>query len=43
MCGCKNATMVMKINRPKREDNIISFQVCNDCLAKMKKEIEICE
>ena len=43
MCGFKNATMVMKINRLKQGDNVISFQLCDDCLAKMQKDIEACE
>lgn len=43
ICGCKNATMTMKINRQKQGDNITSFQVCDDCVEKMKKDIETCE
>ena len=40
---CKNpATMKMKINR-LMNDCVASFHVCNECLAKMQKEIEICE
>ena len=41
---CKNhATTKMKINRLVNDDNVISFHVCNECLAQMQKEIEICE
>lgn len=41
---CNNpATLKMKINRPALDDCIISFSICNECLAKMQKEIEICE
>lgn len=40
---CKNqATIKMKINR-HRNDCVISFNVCNECLAQMQKEIETCE
>lgn len=41
---CKNdSIMKMRINRLVLNDNITSFSVCNECLAKMQKEIEICE
>ena len=41
---CKNlATIKMKINRPVFDDCIISFLICNECLTRMQKEIEICE
>jgi hypothetical protein len=35
----------LKINRINLgyDDSIISFNVCNSCLAKMQKDIEICE
>lgn len=38
---CKNeATVHMMINRLKYNDNIISFDVCDKCLAQMQKDIE---
>lgn len=41
---CKTpSTTKIKINRPDYDDCITSFFVCNECLAKMQKEIEICE
>lgn len=41
---CNNlATLKIKINRLVLDDSVISFSVCNECLAKMQKEIEICE
>lgn len=41
---CKRAgTIKMKINRLVLDDSIITFTVCNECLVKMQKEIEICE
>lgn len=41
---CKNvATLKIKINRLVNDDSIISFHVCDTCLAQMQKEIKICE
>lgn len=41
---CKNHTTIkMKINRLVNDDSVTSFHVCDDCLAQMQKEIEICE
>lgn len=41
---CKNmATIKMKINRLVLDDCVTSFSICNECLARMQKEIEICE
>lgn len=40
LCGNKNATMKMKINRIRQGDNIVSFQVCDECLSQMQKDIE---
>lgn len=42
-CGAKTATIRVRIQRIKPEDNIISFHVCDECLVKMQREIEICE
>ena len=40
---CKNQAIIkIRINR-HRNDCVISFNVCNECLAQMQKEIEICE
>lgn len=41
---CNNpARLKMKINRLVLDDSVVSFSVCNECLAKMQKEIGICE
>lgn len=41
---CKNrATINMRINRLVLNDSVISFSTCNECLAKMQKDIETCE
>lgn len=40
ICSDNNATVKMKINRVKHDDNIISFNVCDKCLARMQKDIE---
>jgi len=41
---CKNdATIKMKINRLVLDDSVTSFSICDDCLAKMQKDIETCE
>lgn len=41
---CKNpATIKMRINRLVLDDSVTTFSICNECLAKMQKEIEICE
>lgn len=44
VCGYV-ADYKLKINRINLgyDDTIISFNVCNSCLAKMQKDIEICE
>ena len=43
ICCKKPATIKMKINRLVLDDSITSFSVCDDCLAKMQKDIETCE
>ena len=41
---CKNtATTNMRINRLVLDDSVISFDVCDECLTKMQKNIETCE
>ena len=41
---CKNpATIKMKINRLVNDDSVTSFSICNECLARMQKDIEICK
>jgi hypothetical protein len=41
---CENqATIKIVISRPKYDDNINSFFVCNNCLAQMQKDIEMCK
>jgi protein-arginine kinase activator protein McsA len=43
-CGAKEATIKMKIQRINPEDNITSFHICDECVAKMQQDIQkICE
>ena len=43
-CCKKEATISVTINRLlEYHDTVISFHVCDECLAKMQREIEICE
>lgn len=43
ICSANPATIKMKINRLVLEDCVTSFSICSECLARMQKEIEICE
>ena len=43
ICCEKMATIKFSIDRPKREDNVITFSVCDNCLAQMQRDIETCE
>lgn len=44
ICGQRDATIKFSINRPKHDDNVTSFNICDECLIKMQKDIEkICE
>lgn len=43
ICCRNSATINMRINRLVLDDSVISFSVCDDCLAKMQKDIETCE
>ena len=43
MCCKKESTTRIRIKRLAYEDNIASFFVCDECLAKMQKDIEICK
>lgn len=43
ICCKKPTTIKMRINRLVLDDSIISFSVCNECLAKMQKDIETSE
>lgn len=40
ICCDHDATLKMNIIRPKYRDNIISFNICDQCLAQMQKDIE---
>ena len=41
---CENkSTTRIRIKRLAYEDNITSFFVCNECLAKMQRDIEVCK
>ena len=41
MCCENEATTRIRIKRLAYEDNIASFFVCDECFAKMQKDIEI--
>jgi len=43
ICCNKPSTVKFQIVRPKYDDDIISFKVCDECLAQMQKDIEACE
>lgn len=44
MCCREEATTKVNIQRLRYYDNIISFHVCDKCLAKMQEDIQkICE
>ena len=40
ICCDNDATLNINIIRPKYRDNIISFNICDQCLAQMQKDIE---
>lgn len=47
-CGCllccnNQAAIKVSINRPKYDDIVNSFYVCDECLAQMQRDIETCE
>ena len=43
LCCEKEATVKLSINRVKYDDTVISIHICNECLAQMQKDIEVCE
>ncbi len=43
LCSQKVATMKMEILRSKYMDSVISFDICDECLSQMQKDIETCE
>ena len=44
LCCERDATVKVEINRVKYNDSVISFDVCDVCLAKMQQDIQkICE
>lgn len=45
ICCEKQATVNVRINRfpSYMEDVVTSFHVCDECMAKMQRDIEICE
>ena len=43
LCCEKPSSTRIRIQRLAYEDNIASFYICDECLAKMQREIEICE
>lgn len=40
LCFDKPAKMKLTINRVKFNDVVTSFHICDECLAKMQKDIE---
>ena len=43
ICCAKIATFKMRINRLVLEDIVVTFNVCDECLAKMQNDIEACK
>lgn len=43
LCCNNEATMKFELNRVKYGDSVISFDICDECLARMQKDIEVCE
>ena len=43
LCCNAEATTQVKINRLKYDETMYGFHVCDSCLAKMQKDIEVCE
>lgn len=43
ICCQKEATIKFKVNRPRHDDSVTSFYVCDECLKKMKQDIEAYE
>ena len=43
ICCGKPATIKMRINRLVLDDIVVTFNVCDECLAKMQKEIDTCK
>ena len=40
LCCEKPATTKLTINRVKYDDTVTSFNVCDECVSKMQKDIE---
>ena len=43
LCCENQATLKMEINRVKYDESVVSFYVCDECLAKMQNDIKVCE
>lgn len=44
LCCERDATIKVQIQRVKYNDSVISFEVCDTCLARMQQDIQkICE
>ena len=41
ICCVKKATLKFKLSRPMHDDIVTSFHLCDLCLARMQKEIQI--
>ena len=39
-CSKKKNVKEFKIQRPKYDDNVIAFNVCDECIEQMKKDME---
>ena len=41
---CKNeATIKFEVHRVKYGDSVIAFDICDECLSRMQKDIEVCQ
>ena len=43
LCCETEATMKLTVNRVKYDDSVTAFHICDKCLAKMQRDIEVCE
>lgn len=44
ICGKKEVTIKVRIQRINPEDNITSFHICDECVVRMQQDIQkICE
>lgn len=43
VCHENNVSIKVKINSLKYDSSIAAFYICDECLAKMQKDIEVCQ